>query len=112
MLALAGFPGREWATVKELADRLQLEHHSVVELVNRAQRQDLVGRTPAEPLAHRHDLHQAGLDRPRQVDGGTRTGDDRRRWSMQREEDDMCTSCGCESGKSKTETETEKKDGK
>lgn len=46
MLALAGFPGREWATVKELAERLQLKHHSVVELVNRAQQQDLVARAP------------------------------------------------------------------
>ena len=44
MLALAGFPGREWATVKELAEMLQLRHHSVVELVNRAQQQDLVAR--------------------------------------------------------------------
>jgi DNA-binding MarR family transcriptional regulator len=48
MLALAGFPGREWATVKELAERLQLKHHSVVELVNRAQQQDLVARV-ADP---------------------------------------------------------------
>jgi DNA-binding MarR family transcriptional regulator len=46
MLALAGFPGREWATVKELAERLQLKHHSVVELVNRAQQQGLVERAP------------------------------------------------------------------
>lgn len=46
MLALAGFPGREWASVKELAERLQLKHHSVVELINRAQQQDLVERTP------------------------------------------------------------------
>lgn len=44
LLALKGFPGREWATVGELADRLQLRHHSVVELVNRAQRQGLVKR--------------------------------------------------------------------
>ena len=48
LLALAGFPGREWATVKELSERLQLKHHSVVELVNRAQQQDLVVRT-ADP---------------------------------------------------------------
>jgi DNA-binding MarR family transcriptional regulator len=46
LLALKGFPGREWATVRQLADLLQLRHHSVVELVNRAQRQDLVQRTP------------------------------------------------------------------
>jgi DNA-binding MarR family transcriptional regulator len=44
LLALKGFPGREWATVRELADRLQLRHHSVVELVNRAQKQGLVER--------------------------------------------------------------------
>jgi DNA-binding MarR family transcriptional regulator len=44
LLALKGFPGREWATVRELADRLQLRHHSVVELVNRAQGQGLVER--------------------------------------------------------------------
>src|SRR5215213_3965823 len=45
MLALKGFPGRDWAMVRELADRLQLRHHSVVELVNRAQSQGLVDRT-------------------------------------------------------------------
>jgi DNA-binding MarR family transcriptional regulator len=44
LLALKGFPSREWATVRELADRLQLRHHSVVELVNRAQGQGLVER--------------------------------------------------------------------
>jgi DNA-binding MarR family transcriptional regulator len=44
LLSLKGFPGREWATVRELADRLQLRHHSVVELVDRAQGQGLVER--------------------------------------------------------------------
>jgi DNA-binding MarR family transcriptional regulator len=44
LLALKGFPGREWATVGELAERLQLRHHSMGELVNRAQAQDLVAR--------------------------------------------------------------------
>jgi DNA-binding MarR family transcriptional regulator len=44
LLALKGFPDREWATVGELAERLQLRHHSVVELVNRAQLQGLVER--------------------------------------------------------------------
>ena len=48
MLALKGFPGRDWAVVRELADRLQLRHHSVVELINRAQTQGLVERT-ADP---------------------------------------------------------------
>jgi DNA-binding MarR family transcriptional regulator len=46
LLALKGYPDREWATVGELAERLQLRHHSVVELVTRAQAQDLVDRAP------------------------------------------------------------------
>jgi len=46
MLALKGFPGRDWAVVRELAERLQLRHHSVVELIDRAQAQGLVARTP------------------------------------------------------------------
>jgi DNA-binding MarR family transcriptional regulator len=46
LLALKGFPDREWATVGELAERLQLRHHSMVELINRAQKQGLVQRTP------------------------------------------------------------------
>lgn len=46
MLVLKGFPGRDWALIWELADRLQLRHHSVVELVDRAQQQGLVTRSP------------------------------------------------------------------
>ncbi|WP_019875939.1 MarR family winged helix-turn-helix transcriptional regulator [Sporichthya polymorpha] len=46
LLAIKGFPDRDWALVHELADRLQLRHHSVVELINRAQAQDLVVRQP------------------------------------------------------------------
>jgi DNA-binding MarR family transcriptional regulator len=45
MLALKGFPGRDWAMVRELAGRLQLRHNSVVELINRAATKGLVERT-------------------------------------------------------------------
>jgi DNA-binding MarR family transcriptional regulator len=45
LLAVKGFPGRDWATIRELADRLQLRHHSMVELVTRVQRLHLVQRT-------------------------------------------------------------------
>jgi DNA-binding MarR family transcriptional regulator len=48
LLALKGFPERDWAVVRELAERLQLRHHSVVELVNRAQGEGLVERS-ADP---------------------------------------------------------------
>jgi DNA-binding MarR family transcriptional regulator len=44
LLALKGFPGRDWASIRELADRLLLRHHSVVELISRAQKQGLVHR--------------------------------------------------------------------
>lgn len=46
MLAIKGFPDRDWATVRELAEQLQLRHHSVVELVDRAVRRGLVDRAP------------------------------------------------------------------
>lgn len=46
LLALKGFPEREWATVGELADRLQLRHHSAGELVKRAQGEGWVRRSP------------------------------------------------------------------
>ena len=62
MLALKGFPGRDWAVVRELADRLQLRHHSVVELVDRAQAQGLVHRTsdPDDARAVRVVLTEQG----------------------------------------------------
>lgn len=46
LLALKGFPEREWASMRELADTLLLRHHSVVGLVDRAQQQGLVERAP------------------------------------------------------------------
>jgi DNA-binding MarR family transcriptional regulator len=46
LLALKGFPGRDWATIRELADRLQLRHHSVVGEVDRAAAAGLVARAP------------------------------------------------------------------
>lgn len=62
LLALKGFPGREWATVGELAERLQLRHHSVVELLNRVQKHDLVRRAqhPSDWRAVRVELQPRG----------------------------------------------------
>jgi DNA-binding MarR family transcriptional regulator len=62
LLALKGFPGREWATVGELAEKLQLRHHSVVELVNRVQKQGLVQRAahPTDWRAVRVELRPEG----------------------------------------------------
>jgi DNA-binding MarR family transcriptional regulator len=44
MLAIKGFPGRDWGTITELAERLQLKHHSAVGLVDRTEAAGLVKR--------------------------------------------------------------------
>jgi DNA-binding MarR family transcriptional regulator len=73
MLQIKGFPGREWATIVELAERLQAKHHGVVALISRCEAAGWVQRktsrgdkrsvevhlTPAgavrlEQLAHLH----------------------------------------------------------
>lgn len=46
LLAIAGFPGRDQITVGELAERLQIRHHSAVGLVDRLAAQNLVEREP------------------------------------------------------------------
>lgn len=37
LLQIRGFPGRDWATVGELAERLQAKHHGVVALISRCE---------------------------------------------------------------------------
>ena len=48
LLAIKGFPGRDEVTVGELAERLQLKHHSAVGLVDRLVKEKLVARKPGE----------------------------------------------------------------
>jgi DNA-binding MarR family transcriptional regulator len=45
MLHIKGFPGRQSATVGELAERLQAHHHGVVALVTRCEQAGLVTRS-------------------------------------------------------------------
>jgi DNA-binding MarR family transcriptional regulator len=47
LLQVKGFPGREWATIAELAERLQAHHHGVVALTSRCEKAGLVARRPA-----------------------------------------------------------------
>jgi len=63
LLAVKGFPGRETVTVGELAERLQLRHHTTVELVDRLVDLDLVER------------ERVGLDRRRVFVRLTRRGE-------------------------------------
>ena len=44
LLAVKGMPDRSTATVGTIADRLQIEHHSAVELVDRMEHRGLVRR--------------------------------------------------------------------
>lgn len=44
LLHVRGFPDREWATVSELAERLQSHHHGVVSLISRCEKLGLVQR--------------------------------------------------------------------
>jgi DNA-binding MarR family transcriptional regulator len=44
LLAIKGFPGRDYVSIGELAERLQVRHHSAVGLVDRLVRRRLVRR--------------------------------------------------------------------
>jgi len=44
LLAIKGFPDRDYASVSELADRLQMRQHSMVGLIDRTVAQNLVRR--------------------------------------------------------------------
>lgn len=44
LLAIKGFPERDYVTVGELAERLHLKHHSAVGLVDRLSKRQLVQR--------------------------------------------------------------------
>ncbi len=46
LLVIKGFPGRDWATMTEIAERLQCSHNSAVGLVDRTEANGLVRRTP------------------------------------------------------------------
>ena len=45
LLAIKGFSGRDYVTNNELAEQLQIKHHSAVGLVNRLEAQGLIMRT-------------------------------------------------------------------
>lgn len=44
LLHVRGFADREWATVSELAERLQAHHHGAVSLISRCEKLELVQR--------------------------------------------------------------------
>ncbi len=44
LLAIKGRPGRSWTSIGELAEALQLRHHTAVGLVDRCEEARLIGR--------------------------------------------------------------------
>ncbi len=44
LLAIKGYPGRDWVTVGEAAERLQIQHNSAVGLADRCERLGLIAR--------------------------------------------------------------------
>jgi DNA-binding MarR family transcriptional regulator len=57
LLAIKGFPGRDWANISELAERLQIRHNAVIGLVNRAEMRGLVRRAQDADRADRRVVH-------------------------------------------------------
>ncbi|RIE03515.1 MarR family transcriptional regulator [Cohnella faecalis] len=46
MLSIKGYPGRDYATPTELAERLQITQHACVELIQRCEELELVKKFP------------------------------------------------------------------
>ena len=61
MLQIKGYPGRSWALVGELAERLQLAQHGVVALVTRAEDAGLVTRVRADSDRRQVQVHLTPL---------------------------------------------------
>ncbi|MGZ5201277.1 MAG: MarR family winged helix-turn-helix transcriptional regulator [Telluria sp.] len=57
LLHIKGFPGRDWATVGELAERLQAQQHGVVALVSRCEAAGLVERRASQEDRRRVEVH-------------------------------------------------------
>jgi DNA-binding MarR family transcriptional regulator len=57
LLHVKGYPEREWATIGELAERLQAQHHGIVALVSRCEANDLVERRVSERDRRQVEVH-------------------------------------------------------
>src|SRR5436190_19736512 len=57
LLHLKGYPGRDWATVGELAERLQAKPHGVVALITRCETMGLVERRASASDRRRVEVH-------------------------------------------------------
>jgi DNA-binding MarR family transcriptional regulator len=63
LLTICGFPGREQITMGEMAEWLQIKHHSAVGLVDRLESQNLVIRKKSKEDRRRVFIHITGKGR-------------------------------------------------
>lgn len=57
LLHVKGFPGRHWATVGELAERLQAAHHGTVALISRCEKLGWVERRQGQNDRREVEVH-------------------------------------------------------
>ena len=57
LLHIKGFPGRHWATVGELAERLQAQHHGTVALISRCEKLGWVERRQGQNDRREVEIH-------------------------------------------------------
>jgi DNA-binding MarR family transcriptional regulator len=57
LLHIKGYPGREYANVGELAERLQAQPHGVVALITRCEMRALVSRRPSQRDGREVEVH-------------------------------------------------------
>lgn len=57
LLHVKGFAGREWATITELAERLQAQHHGVVALATRCEKLGLIERKAGRTDGREVEIH-------------------------------------------------------
>jgi DNA-binding MarR family transcriptional regulator len=57
LIHVKGFPGRHWATVGELAERLQAQHHGVVALISRCEKLGWVERRQGQTDRREVEVH-------------------------------------------------------
>jgi DNA-binding MarR family transcriptional regulator len=57
LLHTQGIPGRNWASISEIAERLQTQVHGVVALVTRCEEAGLVQRRPSELDRRQVEVH-------------------------------------------------------
>lgn len=63
LLHIEGFPGRDWATVGELAERLQAKHHGVVALISRCEKLGWVARAQGKTDRREVEVHLTATGR-------------------------------------------------